>query len=270
MIPRNNSAETVTSNATKTAENVNAPAAVPNDNNIQIWTELVLADTLSRSHLDKTGQGGFGEAGEVLSTRSPFEVETENVTAIDCPFISNSKIQDIQKATAENQLLQELMTTICRGWPEGKDRLNPVLALYQQFRDELVVEGGVIYLGDRCVISPSMQPFTLARIHMSHIRIGGYVRAAKDCVFRPGMNSAIKDYVSKCDICRRHDRAQPKETPKSQRIPDGPWKTVGTDLFAFQGGDYFILVDYYSGFIEVEPMVETTSKAIIANLRQQL
>ena len=160
-------------------------------------------------------------------------METENFTAIDCPFISNSKIQDIQNATAENQLLQELMTTICRGWPGGKDRLNPVLPLYHQFRDELVVESGVIYRGDRCVIPPSMQAFTLARMHMSDMRIGGYVRTAKDCVFRPGMNSAFKDYVSKCDICRRHDRAQPKETPKSQGIPDGPRKTVGTDLFAF-------------------------------------
>ena len=49
----------------------------------------------------------------------------------------------------------------------------------------------------------------------------------------------------------------------------GPRKTVGADLFAFYGRDYLILVDYCSGFIEVEPMVETTSKAIIAKLRQQ-
>ena len=52
-------------------------------------------------------------------------------------------------------------------------------------------------------------------------------------------------------------------------IPDGPWKTVGANLFAFQGRDYLMLVNYYSGFIEVGPMVETTSKAIIAKLRQQ-
>ena len=30
------------------------------------------------------------------------------------------------------------MTTICRRWPEVKDRLNPVLALYYRFRDALV------------------------------------------------------------------------------------------------------------------------------------
>ena len=30
-----------------------------------------------------------------------------------------------------------------------------------------------------------------------------------------------------------------------------------------------MLVDYYSGFIEVEPMFETTSKTIIAKLRRQ-
>ena len=83
--------------------------------------------------VDKTGKGGFGEVGEVLSIRSPFEVEKENVNAVDCSFISNYKIQDIQKATVEDQGLQDLMTTTCRGWPEGRDRLNPVLAPYYPF-----------------------------------------------------------------------------------------------------------------------------------------
>ena len=59
-----------------------------------------------------------------------------------------------------------------------------------------------------------------------------------------------------------------KKTPKLYGIPDESWKTVGTYLFAFRSTDYLILVDYYSGFIEVEPMVKTKSKAIIAKLRQ--
>ena len=126
------------------------------------------------------------------------------------------------------------MTTIRRGWPEGKDRLNPVLASYHPFRDDLVIEGGVIYRRDRCVIPPSMLAFTLARIHMSHMEIGGCVRRAKDCVFWPNINSAIKDYVSKCDICRRYDRAQPKETLKSHDIPDGPRKQLGLICLLFR------------------------------------
>ena len=69
---------------------------------------------------------------------------------------------------------------------------------------------------------------------MSHMGIGGCVRRAKDCVLWPGINSTIKDYVSKCYICRQYDQAQPKETLKSHDIPDGPWKTVGADLFAFR------------------------------------
>ena len=141
------------------------------------------ADTLTKAHLDKAGKGGFGDADEVLGIISLFDVEMENVIAVDCSFISNSKIQDIQKATAEDQVLQELITTIRRDWPEGKDRLNPVLAPYQPFRDELMVEGGVIHCRNRCVIPPFMRAFTLARIHahMSHMGIGECVRRAKDC-----------------------------------------------------------------------------------------
>ena len=67
----------------------------------KLGKDLVLSDTLSRAYLDKTRKGGFGEAGEVLSIRSPFEVEMENVSAVDRPFISNLKIQDILKTTAK-------------------------------------------------------------------------------------------------------------------------------------------------------------------------
>ena len=54
--------------------------------------ELVLADTLSRAYLEKTGKVVLVRMMKFLYYRSPFEVEMENVNAVDCPFISNSKI----------------------------------------------------------------------------------------------------------------------------------------------------------------------------------
>ena len=64
--------------------------------------EMVLADTLSRAYLKETGKDSSGDAGEVLCVRSVFEMEMESINAVDCPFISSSKIQDIRKATAED------------------------------------------------------------------------------------------------------------------------------------------------------------------------
>ena len=64
---------------------------------------MVLADTLSRAYLKETGKDSSGDAGEVLCVRSVFEMEMESINAVDCSFISSSKIQDIRKATAEDQ-----------------------------------------------------------------------------------------------------------------------------------------------------------------------
>ena len=43
----------------------------------------------------------------------------------------------------------------------------------------------------------------------------------------------------------------------SHDIPDRPWAKVGTDLFAKDGRDYLITVDYYSNFWEVDLLPST-------------
>ena len=45
--------------------------------------------------------------------------------------------------------------------------------------------------------------------------------------------------------------------------PSRPWERVGADLCELSGKHYLILVDYYSNFIEVDQLRETTSGQII-------
>ena len=45
-----------------------------------------------------------------------------------------------------------------------------------------------------------------------------------------------------------------------------PWQKVGTDLLGWQKLAYFIMIDYYSRFIEIGNLDRTTAEAVITVL----
>jgi transposase InsO family protein len=56
---------------------------------------------------------------------------------------------------------------------------------------------------------------------------------------------------------------------QSHEIPERPWSRLGTDLFTLQSKDYIVLVDYYSDYIEVSPLKDTTSATLVKFLKVQ-
>ena len=51
--------------------------------------------------------------------------------------------------------------------------------------------------------------------------------------------------------------------PSTHELPDRPWNKVETDLFTYNGDNYTVIVDYYSNFIELDCLRNTTSQAVI-------
>ena len=88
-------------------------------------------------------------------------------------------------------------------------------------------------------------------------------------MYWPAMSSEVKDFIVKCDICRSVDNKQQKETLISHDVPDRPWAKVGVDLFTFNQTNYLIIVDYFSGFWEIDPLENTTASHIIRNMKMQ-
>ena len=62
----------------------------------------------------------------------------------------------------------------------------------------------------------------LERIHSSHIGIEGCLRRARECLYWPGMNADVKDFIERCEVCRLCDAQQQKETLMSHDVPDHP------------------------------------------------
>ena len=107
----------------------------------------------------------------------------------------------------------------------------------------------------------------IERIHSSHLGIEGCLRRAREILYWPSMNAEVKEFIESCEVCRTYETKQRKETLRSHDIPDRPWSKVGTDLFTFNGMDYVLTVDYYSGFFEIDRLDDTTSGAVIHKLK---
>jgi hypothetical protein len=101
----------------------------------------------------------------------------------------------------------------------------------------------------------------------------GIVRSkqlARGIVFWPGMNKQIEDVCTRCPICLEHRNKNPREPMEQHPIPNLPWSRVGSDLFELDGEQYLIMVDYYSGFIEVVQLHDTTSATVINNIKSNI
>ena len=91
---------------------------------------------------------------------------------------------------------------------------------------ELHVLDGILFRGDRVIISVAMRAEILECIHEGHL---------KD----------ITEMARKCDICMTYQYKQPSQS-LAHGIQDFSWHKVGTDIFTLGKKDYLIVIDYFS------------------------
>ena len=217
--------------------------------------QLVIADTLSRAYLTKQPDD---------STSFEFEV---NVVA-SLP-ISKTKLEQFQSMTQSDSALKQLMKLTLDGWPDHKSQVPTECLPYWSFRDQISSSDGVLLKGEKLIISKAMQPEMLKLIHCSHLGIEKCKQQARDIMYWPGMSSQIQDTVSACGTCNTYQRKNQKEPLIPHSIPDRPWSKVGVHLFELQQKQYLVIVDYYSGFVELDLLIHTTAKQVIKHCKSQ-
>lgn len=218
--------------------------------------DMHLADFLSRAPLNQT-------------KLTPIEEQIEHINMVQYLPIAEPRLRDIQNHTEKDETLQALKRIIIHGWPNDKVDVSITVRPYFGLRDELTVQNGIIFRGDRAVIPCTLRKDMIQRIHASHIGIEGCLRRARECVYWPGMNAQIKDSIEKCDVCRTYSTKQQKETMIPHEVPNRPWAKVGTDIMTFDSNDYLVTVDYFSNFWEIDYLPKATSNTVIQKLKAQ-
>ena len=213
--------------------------------------EIPAADAMSRAPLKEMGQ------------------ESEPFHAVYAAPFKQERLNEIRGATEKDATLQQLRTIIMAGWPADKSALPETAKPYFNYRDELSVHDGIIVRGDRVVIPKTMRQDLLMKVHAGHSGINSCLRRARDLIFWPGMSNDIREYLTACDTCASSPPNQAPEPIYSHAVPDRPWEKVGTDLFHIEGRNYLVTVDYFSQFVEVDYLTETTSQMVVSKLKGQ-
>ena len=179
--------------------------------------EMFLADTLSRA---------FPPNGEV--SEAVHELEEIDHKAL-LP-VSGARWRQIESASADDPVLQELRLTIQRGWPLTRGNVSQCLYPYFDIRDELTVQGTLIFKGQQLVVPASLRKELLAATHPSHIGVEACIRRARDSLYRPRMSTELKEYIAKCNVCMAHRSEQSKELIQQHDFAARPWSKVAVDL----------------------------------------
>ena len=215
-------------------------------------SRMFLADTLSRAYLPSGAQ---------------IESEFETINMMNYLPISEARLLQIQRETEQDESLQVLKAVIQHGWSENKSTLPLLASPYFDMRDELSVQDGLIFKGERVVVPKAARSGLLKRIHNSHLGVNGCLNRARECLYWPGMTGDIKNYVSTCEACREYEKGQRKETLISHEARSRPWQFVAADLFELNGKSYLVTVDYFSDFFELDHLKSTSSVYVIKKLK---
>ena len=160
-----------------------------------------------------------------LLTDEGIKLDPKKVAAIiDMPMPTD--VEEVRRIISTVQytdktVLQELEKAIKIGW-QGSSRGKEVRKLYLQFKDELLVEDGIIFKGDRLVVPRMVRAGMVQFVHQGHIGVEGSLRRAHEVIYWPGMNAEVKDHISKCDICNAHRPEQCREELQTHELPHLP------------------------------------------------
>lgn len=172
-------------------------------------------------------------------------------------------LQEIKDETGRDNKLQDLIHVILTRWPETVSEVKDTVRPLFNFRDELVIQEGIIFCGDRIVIQfrLSMRQDMNTRIHKSHIRVEGSLRRARKNIFWPGMNTETRDFLSQYELLRSLDDKHCKEALISHEVPDKPWRKIACDIFTFDGEDNPVTL--FLSLCEADTLSRSTSKTVI-------
>ncbi|XP_023243412.1 uncharacterized protein K02A2.6-like [Centruroides sculpturatus] len=174
--------------------------------------------------------------------------------------------QEVSRETNKDSVLKRVEHAILHGWPlSSPEELMP----FARRKLELSIHRGCILWGQRVVIPRTLQPQLLHLLHSTHEGMSRMKRTARSYFWWPEMDSQIEETVSMCRKCQEQ-RSNPTPVKDTHwPSPSGPWDRVHIDHAGpHYGRTYFILVDAYSKWVEVEEVQTQSTQETVKLLRR--
>ena len=104
-----------------------------------------------------------------------------------------------------------------------------------------ILDGGVVMMGDRIVIPPSLRREVLSHLHSAHKGVSQMTSRAQALVFWPGITSDIARTQNNCGKCDTIAPSQPTTNAVPPEIPSYPFEMVCRDYFDLEGTHYLVI-----------------------------
>ena len=181
---------------------------------------------------------------------------------------SSDSLHQLRLSMQADDELALMKHTIMQGWPKSSKQVPPELQPFWTFREELIVEDGLILKGTRIGIPKKQHKAILELLHLGHLGLNKYKLRAKETVYWPGLNGQLEDLVLNCEFCLKYSTAKFKLEPSlslGQEVPLYPWTKLATDVFHFEGASYLLIIDYTSKYPVVCKLTSRTDQHIASH-----
>ena len=219
---------------------------------------MIIADTLSRHPVNTMN---------VNDVQLEQEVEVYVIEMMDSWPMSDSRLEEIKEATRTDHVLQDAIKFTIEGWPKYKEDVSEHLHELYTVKSHLTVADHMLIYDGKIVIPIKLREKILDIIHHGHQGISKCRERANTAVWWYGIGASIKNMVQKCEHCQVQRSAQHREPLKTTTLPNGPWVRIGVDLFYFKGDTYLVAIDYYSRYLELVYLSESTSQGVVSKLK---
>ena len=182
-------------------------------------------------------------------SRCPARASQEIKLHMRVDYIAFTKpwIEKLKDSTQRDPILATVYQLTQQGWPHQRRHVPRMARRYWDFRDELSTDDGLLLKGPRLIIPGELQEEYLSRLHEGHLSANKVQENAKQHMYWTGIDADIEDYTKRCQECIKRSQV-PKEPLQPHDIPEGPWRKLGIDYFAFDGSSYVLICDYFSKF----------------------
>lgn len=154
-------------------------------------------------------------------------------------------------------------------WPNAKVKIiqEPIKSYYLQ-KHELTVEQNCIFLGHRLVVPKCLQEIFLNELHSTHFGVVKLKMMVRNYFWWPQLNKHIEQLVASCSTCMKYRKEPTKSPLHVWQYPNEPGERIHADFLELNKKMFIVIIDEFSKWPEVIPMISTTSLNTINVMRE--
>lgn len=177
---------------------------------------------------------------------------------------SDNRQSDLVNESSRDPILNQVKEYVYHGWPNKITELPNDIRPYFSFRDELALEGGVLFKGKQVVIPAAMTHGILEQLHASHQGIEKTRSLARESVYWLNINKDIERVCKSCTICQEYQCQNKSEPLIPHEVPVKQWQFIASDIFQIKDRYFLITVDRYSKFPLVDEIQQPVTSEKVA------